>query len=207
MQTARKLFGVVLVIAAGLLIAMAAAQSGRPTSVATIRVGKVIDGLDQWKAAEAELNSMQARIESLDQETKTLVAQLDAERESVKDADLEKRTQLEERILEESFEYRAQKQALIQRYDRESTLFLQQIDEAIKQELKRLCEAQGYDIVMVDDSQRELALSRDVPLSRREQILQQMTSRRLVYVNESVVDITNELIVRMNNAFAAGNGR
>ena len=70
----------------------------------------------------------------------------------------------------------------------------------IKAETANLATAQGYDIVMLDDSAGELQIDRESRLDRRTQIEQQILRRQLLYANPAI-DITDDLIQRMNNAF------
>ena len=65
-----------------------------------------------------------------------------------------------------------------------------------------LAEAEGYDIVILNDSSDELPFDREVRMPAQLQILQQITSRKLLYLNPAT-DVTDDLIVRMNNAFRA----
>ena len=61
----------------------------------------------------------------------------------------------------------------------------------------------GYDFVLMDDTSAELAVNPESKVAREIQVKQQMTARRSLYVNPAM-DITDQLIQRMNNAFNAG---
>ena len=87
--------------------------------------------------------------------------------------------------------------------DIEASLRLRDLDRSIKSAVTQLAEINGYDIVLVDDSGRELSIDAQSKASREIQVKAQMNARRLLYTNPEV-DVTDELIERMNNAFNAG---
>jgi hypothetical protein len=53
----------------------------------------------------------------------------------------------------------------------------------------------------VNDSLGPLNVSREIEMSQEQQVLQQIMNRRLLYAAKAT-DITDQLIVRMNNARA-----
>ncbi len=57
--------------------------------------------------------------------------------------------------------------------------------------------------MIVDDSQGDLGTTEDSRLSREAQVRQQIAARRVLY-SAPVVDVTDQLIIRMNNEFKAG---
>ena len=62
---------------------------------------------------------------------------------------------------------------------------------------------EGFNIVLLDDSAQELRVNSESKLPLEAQVLQQMTSRRVLFADKSV-DITDDLVLRMNNAYQAG---
>ena len=61
-----------------------------------------------------------------------------------------------------------------------------------------LARADGWDIVLVNDSLGEIKLAEDVNVSREQQVVSQILNRRMLYAAEAT-DITDQLIVRVNN--------
>ena len=98
--------------------------------------------------------------------------------------------------------YEAWKQFVIDKVDIEESLMLQDLYRSVKREAALLGTAAGYDVVLVDDSQGELAIDPDARMPRRAQVLQQIAGRRMLHVNKQI-DITDDLVQRMNNAFKA----
>ena len=74
---------------------------------------------------------------------------------------------------------------------------------SISEAIKLMAESEGYDIVIVDDSAAGFSLNPNSRASRESQILQQIAARRVMYTNP-ITDITQDLIVRMNNVHNAG---
>jgi Skp family chaperone for outer membrane proteins len=199
--------GLLLMLATGVLvIGQAIGQRSNvasPTSVATVNLRQVLDGLEQRSVAEAEVKEMKDRILAQDEEKKQELQELRMQLDNVPESDDAAREALREGIARKALDYDAWSRFSLEQVDIETSLRLRDLDRAIKSAIAELSEVEGYDIVLMDDSQEELTVSRDSRLSREVQVLQQMTSRRMMYVNPAV-DITAELIERMNNAYHAG---
>ena len=69
---------------------------------------------------------------------------------------------------------------------------------AIRKQTTSLAEAEGWDIVLVNDSLGDINLSNDMNVSREQQVITQILNRRMIYASEAT-DITEQLIVRINN--------
>ena len=82
--------------------------------------------------------------------------------------------------------------------DIESALVMQDLYRSVKTAAAQMASTNRYDVVLVDDSQGELRLDGESRMSRVDQVRQQIASRRMLFVNP-VIDITNDLITRMNN--------
>ena len=87
--------------------------------------------------------------------------------------------------------------------DHELALRMQGLYRKIVNAAQTTAQAQGYELVLVDDSIGELHVDRNSREPAQLQILQQIARRRVIYASETV-DITDELITRMNNAYRAG---
>jgi hypothetical protein len=66
-----------------------------------------------------------------------------------------------------------------------------------------MAEAEGYDMVVLNDSSDDVPFDREVRVPAQIQILQQITNRKILYLKPTI-DVTDDLIVRMNNEFRAG---
>jgi len=177
--------------------------SASPTVVVTVNLGAVLDGLEQRSAAEAEIKELGDRSQAEDQRRQKEIEDLRTQLENIPEADEEARDAVREQIARVALQYQAWGRFALEQLDMEKSLRYRDLDRSIKSAIAQLCEIEGYDIVLMDDSQQELVINRDSRVSRGVQVLQQMASRRIVYVNP-VADITDEIIERMNNAYNAG---
>ena len=75
----------------------------------------------------------------------------------------------------------------------------------ITQAVQELAEIEGIDIVLINDAGQQVQTIADSQVARELQVRQQISSRRIIYASPGV-DITEQLIVRMNNAYAAAQG-
>lgn len=202
-----RLPGLLLVLVVGVIIACQAIGQ-RPgtassTVVVTVDLRTVLDGLEQRSVAEAEIEEMKDGILAEDEQRKEQLQGLRTQYDNIPEADEDARDALREQIAREALDYDAWSRFSLEQVDIETSLRLRDLHRAIKSAIAELCEIEGYDIVLVDDSQQELTINRESRLSREVQVRQQMTSRRIMYVNP-VADITDELVERMNNAYNAG---
>ncbi len=82
--------------------------------------------------------------------------------------------------------------------DRERALMWKSMYRAIREQATALAVADGWDIILVNDSLGELKMSDQVNAAREQQVLTQILNRRMLYASETT-DITEQLIVRINN--------
>jgi Skp family chaperone for outer membrane proteins len=201
-----RLPGLLLLLALAVIVAGQAIGQRRsaasPTVVVTVNLRQVLDGLEQRSAAKAEVEEMKNRIITEDEKRQEALQELSTQYENIPEADEEARDAMREQIARQALDDEAWRRFSLEQVDIEWSLQLRDLDRAIKSAIAELCEVEGYDVVLIDDSQQELTVNRDSRLSREVQVLQQMTSRRLMYVTPEA-DITAELIERMNNAYQA----
>jgi Skp family chaperone for outer membrane proteins len=194
----------------GTVLAQNGAPGGRPAVIATVRLGTVVEKLDKRAAEFANLQAFRASAQK-EQETRKadidrMQQQLDA---LVKANGVENPTaemlKLQEDLGLMSLRFQAWSRFTLDKADIEQALVLQDLYRSIKAAAAQMASASGYDLVVVDDSQGELRTMSDSRVSRESQILQQIADRRLLYANPGL-DITDELITRMNNEWKAAGG-
>ena len=200
--------------ASGLLLAMliatlayqaggAAMLAGQPTALVTVNLGKVMENLNQRATAEANLRDMAEKLNAEKDKRTAEFTQMDTELQELSknaaSSDDEARQKLQERFALEKLKFEAWKQTAEAKIDIEEALLYKELYQSIKREAAALAKTAGYDVVLVDDSQGELSFKADPRMPRRAQVLQQIAGRRMLYGNEAL-DITEDLIQRMNNA-------
>lgn len=161
-----------------------------PAVIAAVNIERVFEGLNQKIQADADLqNAMNV-----------FQAEIDERRN--------KMTQLSEEILDyppgsdmynEAVAVLTRASANLQAYseysrtqlEKDQNLMLHQLYVDIRAAAKSLALESGYDMVLVDDSAVELPSITDANIS------QQISARRMLFTNPTI-DITDELITRMN---------
>lgn len=170
-----------------------------PGRIATVDLGKVFDRLNENADWEMRLTSLQQRI---------------AQEFQTRQASLEARIKELESITSESESAKAREDLILMRLrfeewgrlkqielDREKSLRWQTLYRSVREEASRLAEAEGYEVVLVNDSLGPLSVSREIEMSQEQQVKLQIEARRLLYAAKAT-DITEQLVVRMNNARA-----
>ena len=190
---------VVAVLAVGALLAYQAPanpQAGKSgVSVATVNLGRALDGLEQRADAEIDLRAMQDGIET---ELETREAKINELKTQLEDVAAEERTSLEEKIALESLNFQAWLKFVQDKVDVERALLLQDLYRSIKNAVAELAKTGKYDLVVVDDSKGELTWTADSPITREAQTLQQIRARGMLFASNAI-DVTDDLVARMNN--------
>lgn len=184
--------------------AHAAAMAAPPVAVATVDVAKVFDKLNEnadWQiqirnlasSYGEELRARQAELEKLLKELEALTEP--ARRNELADDIAMKRLRLEE--------WARLKQGEV---DRERSLMWQSMYRAIRDEARKVAEGEGYQLVIVDDSQTAVRASREVKAPLEEQVKQQIASLRILYAAPTI-DISDKVVVRINNLKSTRNAQ
>jgi Skp family chaperone for outer membrane proteins len=210
MNINRKAIGVIAVLTFCLLCSVIAYQAsasrnmaGRPTAVAVVNLQVLVDGLNQYSDAIMRIERMRSDREAEGDRRAALMKTLQDELKDIPEASTEAKRAKEDQIMLEQLNNQAWLRLSADKLDIEKSLSLQDLYRSIKQAIGALAAADGWDIVLVDDSRGELGINPNSQLSREAQITQQMVSRRVLFA-AGAVDITDQLITRMNNAYQSG---
>lgn len=181
----------------------------KPAVVATVDLPKVLDGLDQRGKAEADLMRMyksfeeerERRSKSMEQGAHRLNDM--GERHRAGEISIKELQAFADEVDREMVNNEAWRRHMLEKFDIEQSLLMQELYRGIKKAVRDMAEAEGYDLVIFDSSGGELRINPDSRASRTEQVQQQILARGVLYTGGSL-DITNDLIERMNNHFHAG---
>lgn len=166
------------------------------THVATVDLAKVFERIEANAPWEVELNALADRLnEEATSRQEAIQRQLDqaaaaentADGQRIRDAAALMKLELEEWAGLKTLEL-----------DRERALMWRTMYRSIREQVTALAKADGWDIVLVNDSLGDLTLNDEANVSREQQIVTQILNRRMLYAAE-VTDITEQLIVRINN--------
>jgi hypothetical protein len=83
--------------------------------------------------------------------------------------------------------------------DRERALMWQSMYRNVRAESQKLADAEGWDIILVNDGVTEIQLQRDSKVPLESQAQEQIVRRRVLFAAKTI-DVTDQLVVRMNNA-------
>ena len=161
----------------------------------------LFDGLQQRAEAKAELDRLEAGVVADRAARVAGIKQLEDELENAVGAT--DRQELEDKIALAKLELQFSYQEAAAELELEKALRLQQLYLTIKRSLKQLAQAEGYDMVILDDSIDELQIDRESRIPPQVQGLQQIMSHKLLYLMPTI-NITEDLVTRMNNEYRAG---
>ncbi len=170
-----------------------------PAAIATVDLVRVIDKLTERSDWEVQITALQKRIQdeltakrkTVEDDAKRMEGAAEAERSAIRD-----RLALEQLRMEQ---WAKIKQIEL---DRERALMWQSMYRNVRAESAKLAEAEGYDLVLVNDGVNDLQIQRDSKVSQEQQAQEQIVRRRVLYSAKNI-DVTDKLILRMNNARSA----
>jgi Skp family chaperone for outer membrane proteins len=193
-------------MALGLIVALTGALAhqswalrnlmARPTAVATIDLVQVIDGMEERAAEDARLTMLAEELQEEGKAKAEVIGDMEEELKayavgSDKYQDMLQKWQLE------SLRYQAFIEFSRRKLDVQKAHSLRRLYRSVIENARALAEADGYDLVLADDSVSDIPMGTEVEVRRR------ILSRRTLYANPEV-DLTDELIARLNEGFLAG---
>ncbi len=172
--------------------------SPRPPNMAAVRMESLFDGLNERAAAKAEIEALEADIRA---QAASRESQIKGMEEELKDIiDDARRGPLTDAIALKKLNLKFWVEQALAELEVEKALRLRLLYINIKKAIKDLAEAEEYDIIVLDDSIEEPTFERDSRIPAQAQVQQQIITSKILYL-ESSFDITDDLIMRMNNAF------
>ena len=182
------------VLHVGSQVATASRAVPTPVPVATVDLPALLELLDERPVREAEL---QALFEKHQGELQQLVARVEA---AEADMDVAAPSQQEDfmmKYLQAANDAKFKKELNDRIMARKQRQFQLSLFNKIKAASARYAEAEGFAIVICDDSDRE------IPEGLADAALQAaILGQRLMYVNNAAIDITDAVAAQMNADFA-----
>ena len=81
--------------------------------------------------------------------------------------------------------------------DIERSLILRDLHREIQDAVSDIAKANGYDLVLINDSGMQIAVNPESNLSREQQVREQVRAQR-VFFADSGIDITVQVVTQMN---------
>ncbi len=171
-----------------------------PPTIATVRMQPLFDGLLERAEAKTEVDTLEDGFRA---EQRTRQASIAALQEKLDQANgAKQRRSIQEQLDLKSLELRFWLQEAANELESEKALRLIYLYRNIKTAIQSLAETEGYDLVFLDNSMDEPTFDREARIAPQLQVLGQITSRNILYLN-STLDVTEDLISRMNNEYRA----
>ena len=166
-----------------------------PTAAGVVNLEEVFAGLTERAEADAALqqmaDSLQRDSETQSQEIENLAADLE---------DYPPGSEKYQQVLEEyslkTLEYQAFIEFSRQKISIEKSLIYKRIYQAIRLAASEIAKEDGYQLIIVDDGVR------DLPAVAEAEMIRQISARKVLYA-ESTIDLTEQLLARMNQATAS----
>ncbi len=191
---------ILLAVVAGYEVFAGRAAAPGPAVVAVVRIGPLFDGLKQRAEAAAGVDQLLGEIETEVQARKESIEALREEHSNTVDA--ADRETLADEIALETLKNDFWLQTAKREHELDKAIRLQDLYKKVFDAIQTLAMTEGYDLVIVDDSGDELPFDRSSRVVPQVQVLQQLARRKVLFVNPTL-DITEDLIMRMNNEFSA----
>jgi Skp family chaperone for outer membrane proteins len=185
---------VVLCIGVGYAAVAASTHLRPPTVVVTFDIERVTDDLLERADAQRQLQELEIQIEDQGRARFDEMKRLQAALETVADVDSEVIEEQLELLTLEAYSF---KQFAQMRFDSEKSLLFQNIYRKIKSSVEVVAEENGYDLVLISDSDREISTSPNQNISQEVQVLQQIKDQHVAYANPQI-DITEQIVTYMN---------
>lgn len=174
-----------------------------PSVVATMDISMVMNGLSERADLSAELA---AKGQTIQAEDKRRTEELQARSLELDDVvDLERRAAMQDELDLLLLQRGAWLQFTQQEIDIDKSLMMEGIFQSMRDAAMELAEIEGIDLILIEDSEQGLQVASNPRSSREQQVAQQITSRRVLW-RDRAIDISDELIIRMNNDYAASTG-
>jgi len=200
----RSFLPAVLCVLGGAVVAASAFAAGRiaaaPTAVASIDIQKVLEKISARADTEVEISRLAAAMEKdVTDRGKDLEARLKATEAMTDPAQVQA---TRDALALENLQLREWTQLKGQELDRERALRFEALYREIRSEAQKLAQVEGYDYVLVADGGADMKRDPRSKESYFEQVQQQIARRR-VLVASTKDDLTDKLVLRMNNNRAA----
>jgi len=184
-----------LVVTAG-LVGAAASMQAQPTSVAVVNVQEVFNNLKEKTNLEAQMQSRTEKLQQEEQQRRKTIQQLRQDMDVLapgSDAYKQKEQQLQQKVIDLQVWTKFKQQQL----SVERGLQVEGLYRRTLTSVKKIANEAGYDMVLFDEQSPEFNYENP------KQLLTLIQMRKVLYASDEV-NITDQVIQRMNNEYEAG---
>jgi len=184
----------VVCIVAGYAAVAASSHLRPPTVVVTFNISKVTQDLTEKVDAEARLRELVTKIED---EIARRIDAIKALQESYEAAAEVDRPAIIEQIEQLSLEGLSYRRFADMRIDNARSLMFRDLYIKIQDSVAAISKDNGYDLVLISDDDREIALDPNSQVAREYQVRKQIELQRIIFAS-SQIDITEQIVTHMN---------
>lgn len=171
------------------------AMQAEPTAVAVVDLERVFDQLEEMSALEADANSKAEQIQKQAEEKRQEVQQLQSDLGLLK-AGTEEHRQAQEEVEMAAIEFRTWLQFQKQKLERERGVMVEGLYRKTLDAVEQVADGSGYDLVLYK------ARTTDLNFESARDLAQRIQARKVLYADDAL-DITDEVVQRMNNTYNA----
>ena len=171
-----------------------------PAVIAVVRIDPLADGLKQFADANADVARLLGEIEAEAQRRREATKALREQHSNA--VDDQQREEFSDNIALERLKNESWSQTAKRELELDKAVRLQDLYKKILDAINTLALSEGYDLVIVDDSGEALPFYRNSRVLPQDQVREKLTRRKVLFVSPTL-DITEDLIMRMNNEFNA----
>lgn len=188
------LFAALLVIAVGIGGATAAnALQAKPTAVAVVDLQRIFENLKQQQQIRADLQTRQEHLRQQQEDKRKQVSTLQADLDLLAEGSAAYQQKAAERDkavidLQVWQEYETRKLRI------DEQLMVEQLFRQANQTIERVADDNGFDLVLFKNQVVNMQGGQN----------QQSLNIRIIAWNDETIDLTNQVVQRMNNEFEAG---
>ncbi|RLS46903.1 MAG: OmpH family outer membrane protein [Planctomycetota bacterium] len=209
MSTQRTFAGIFVAAIAGAMVTAASYNAGAsarmapaPTRVATVDLVKVIERLNERSDWEVQITALGKKIQDEFTAKRKGVEEMARSMEGA--ANDQERMAIRDKLAFEQLQTEQWEKIKKIEVDRERALMWQSMYRNVRAESQKLADADGWDVIMVNDGVTDIQLQRDSKTPLEAQAQEQIVRRRVLFAAKST-DVTDQLVVRMNNARGTAN--
>ena len=184
----------VFCVVAGYAAVAATSQMKPPTVVVTFDIEQVISDLTERADSETKLVKLIMDIDELGNAKYDAVVKLEEELDATSDADRPIVSEELDKLKLEALSYQRFASAQV---DIERSLMYRDLYQKIQTSVQAIAEQNGYDLVLINDVQREILVNPKANVSREFQVREQLQVKRIVF-SSSQIDITEQIVSHMN---------
>ena len=169
------------------------------TRIGSIDLGRVLDKLQEKSDWEVQIAALQNQMRD---EADSRKKRLEAEKQQASaTTDQAEQQRIAEQVVLEGLQLEQWATLKGAELDRENSLMWQSIYRNLREESAKLAESEGYDYIIVNDGVNNNVTSREVKMPMSQQVLEQIGRRQIIFASPTT-DVSDKLIVKMNNTHA-----